>query len=901
MKRQGNKAARAHGSPEQSQADAQPPLSKAGNIPSASMFPTQKGIRPGSDYSTVQIDSASNVPNPPKAPNMPVSTRNVPGFLLGIPSIPGRPNPPGSFPGSPNIPGHLSNARQVDASIARSERNILVLEINSTTQPEKKRYYLTKRITSIGHLETNDIVLNESIAPGFHAQIIHEGDQIFFTHLHSEHIYILSGRHYHALSGWRYHPRDGWSYQGHLAGDGSFSQPLKPGDSILIGEKNLLCITLTYNYSKQQTQNDESLGIRVDALHLKLASKRQVVLLNDISLVLPACTFVALVGGSGTGKSTLMNALSGLHPVREGQVLYNGQDYSRHQAAFRDQLGYVPQDDIVHRDLTVERALYYSARLRLQTDVTDKQLQQRIDEVLEDVEMQERRHLQISKLSGGQRKRVSIALELLAHPNIFFLDEPTSGLDPGLDYRMMHLLRNLADKGQTVVLVTHATSNLRLCDYVCFLAPGGRLVHFGPPGEALTYFGTDNFAQIYSLLESSEEHPDAPEKAEAHFKASPTYQKYIAVPLAAKSTRERPARQPHMVKKNKRGNAWKQFVLLSLRYLELLKNDTGNLLILLLQAPIIAILIMLLVKVQIGSSTFRVTTVTPCPTTQAILSTTNFPDIPNPTNPIVSNTCDRVETFLKHNPRGQAYAAKHGGVQTALQNFIPMDAGATTQTMLFILGITAVLFGCVNAAREIVKEAPIYRRERAVGLGILPYMFSKIVVLALLCLIQSAVLVILINAVDPFQQGIIFPPFVEVYITVALTSLASMAMSLSLSAIAPSTDRAVSFIPVLLIPQIIFAGTAFPFKDWFIQIIAMMFAARWSIGALGTTIGLHSEKLGGDKLFGNIETYSGTLFSTYTHSQAISHLLTMWIALTVMIVFFTCLVGTFLKLKDRRV
>ncbi len=229
------------------------------------MFPTQKGIRPGSDYSTVQIDSASNVPNPPKAPNMPVSTRNVPGFLLGIPSIPGRPNHPGSFPGSPNIPGHLSNARQVDASIARSERNILVLEINSTTQPEKKRYYLTKRITSIGHLETNDIVLNESIAPGFHAQIIHEGDQIFFTHLHSEHIYILSGRHYHALSGWRYHPRDGWSYQGHLAGDGSFSQPLKPGDSILIGEKNLLCITLTYNYSKQQTQNDESLGIRVDA------------------------------------------------------------------------------------------------------------------------------------------------------------------------------------------------------------------------------------------------------------------------------------------------------------------------------------------------------------------------------------------------------------------------------------------------------------------------------------------------------------------------------------------------------------------------------------------------------------------------------------------------------------
>src|SRR2546426_9980848 len=129
----------------------------------------------------------------------------------------------------------------------------------------------------------------------------------------------------------------------------------------------------------------------------------------------------------------------------------------------------------------VEHALYYAAKLRLPSDFTKEQIKWRIDEVLEDVEMTDRRNLLVSKLSGGQRKRVSIALELLSKPSIFFLDEPTSGLDPGLDRKMMTLLRNLADKGHTIALVTHATNNINSCDYICFLAQGGRLAFFGPP------------------------------------------------------------------------------------------------------------------------------------------------------------------------------------------------------------------------------------------------------------------------------------------------------------------------------------------------------------------------------------------------------------------------------------
>src|SRR6202011_4208078 len=211
---------------------------------------------------------------------------------------------------------------------------------------------------------------------------------------------------------------------------------------------------------------------------------------------------------------------------------YNGEDYYRNLAAFKTQLGYVPQDDIVHRELTAERALYYAARLRLPGDFTREQIQWRVDEVLEDVEMTERRHLLVSKLSGGQRKRVSIALELLANPGVFFLDEPTSGLDPGLDRKMMFLLRKLADKGHTIVLVTHATNNINACDYVCFLCQGGRVAYFGPPDEAKAFFGKTDFAEIYSALEPTEQNPNIPADAETRFKASPYYRQYVQEPLA---------------------------------------------------------------------------------------------------------------------------------------------------------------------------------------------------------------------------------------------------------------------------------------------------------------------------------------------------------------------------------
>ncbi len=165
-------------------------------------------------------------------------------------------------------------------------------------------------------------------------------------------------------------------------------------------------------------------------------------------------------------------------------------------------IGYVPQDDILHRGLRVAEALRYSAQLRFPPDMSSAEIERRIDKVLEDVEMVAQKDQVINSLSGGQRKRVSIAAELLAEPRLFFLDEPTSGLDPGLEKKMMYTLRRLADAGRTIVLVTHATANITQCDHVCFLSQG-RLAYYGPPEETFTFFGvtSHDFADVYDKVD----------------------------------------------------------------------------------------------------------------------------------------------------------------------------------------------------------------------------------------------------------------------------------------------------------------------------------------------------------------------------------------------------------------
>ena len=908
--------------------------------------------------------SPSSPQQPPLAQQpYPQPPRPLANPTLAVPPSPvGASMPPVSMPAS------------TDAVPQGAPVGIPSLEVSSNTHSNKQTLPLTKPEINIGRDPSNDLVINELVISGFHAQIKREGNQYVFIHPHPS----------------RGHTLNGVIYQGqHIAGNQQFRKVLSRGDFFRIGDEHGTLVTITYNdgsgaaqdvvpeirpiplgaplitigrlpgntlvlshpqvsgnharleqvpggyrladlgstnhvYVNGQrvtsqllrpgdeirigpynltytgtelTQRDESGGVRIDALRLYKEGNNHVVILNDISIAIPPRKFVALVGGSGAGKSTLMDALNGLRPAQKGGVYYNGKDYYHHLAAFSTQLGYVPQDDIIHRDLTVERALYYTAKMRLPDDFTEEQIKQRIDEVLDDVEMKFRRNLLVSKLSGGQRKRVSIALELLANPSIFFLDEPTSGLDPGLDRKMMFLLRKLADKGHTIVLVTHATNNINTCDYICFLAQGGRLVFFGPPNDAKSYFQKTDFAEIYSALEPTEENRNIPAEAEARFRASQEFQKYVAAPLnqspatQAQMNRVQPAAE---VIPPKRGDPWKQFSLLSRRYLELLMNDRGNLLILLLQAPIIA-LILAFMLLSSGSGVFASTSVAQC--------NLNPPNtgIQIPRSPRAINSVDCISVqdyFASGNPTAAAIVQREGNGDptAALQKFIVPGSGGDAQKYLFIMAFAAVMFGVVNGTREIVKEAPIYRRERTVNLGIAPYMSSKIVVLGILCLLQSAILVLVVNLVAPIGQGIILPGVLEVYITMAFTSLAGLMVGLMISALAPNNDRAVSLIPIILVPQVIFSGLLFTLNNPALQILSSIFAIRWGMAAAGSSVGIHGDKIGADNW-----TYQGTLFSTNSQAQATFHLLLCWFFLVAMTVILIGLTAYFLKRKDVRV
>jgi ABC-type multidrug transport system ATPase subunit len=302
------------------------------------------------------------------------------------------------------------------------------------------------------------------------------------------------------------------------------------------------------------------IGFRADGLVVREGDKT---LLHGVGFSLAQRSLLAVVGPSGAGKSTLLRALTGFRPADEGVVEYAGRDLYADYDELRQRIGLVPQDDILHPQLTVRRALAYAARLRFPTDVSAVDRDRRIDEVIRELGLTGQAEQRIDSLSGGQRKRTSVALELLTRPSLLFLDEPTSGLDPGLDKSVMHTLRGLADDGRTVVVVTHNVANLDVCDRLLLLAPGGTVAYFGPPREALQYFGVADFADLFLLLDR-EKGVDWAER----FRRSPQWARYVGAPDArrgggATSPAQAPRQQPVLT----------QFAVLCRRYLAVVLAD----------------------------------------------------------------------------------------------------------------------------------------------------------------------------------------------------------------------------------------------------------------------------------------------------------------------------------------
>lgn len=344
----------------------------------------------------------------------------------------------------------------------------------------------------------------------------------------------------------------------------------------------------------------DSIGLTKDVRNR--FGKGTIRLLEDVSLSIGANEFIGVLGPSGCGKTTLLNALNGTRPATEGSVFVNNLDLYRYLDSLKQSIGSVPQDDIIHQDLSVYKTLYFIAKLRLSRDVSRTEVDQIIDEVLDVTGLAERRNVAVKSLSGGQRKRVSIAVELITKPSVIFLDEPTSGLDPATEEKIMKLFRQIAESGRTIVLTTHAMENVRLFDKIVVLMRG-KLVFYGKPADALTYLGASNFKELYDKLEAPVE-----EKLKARgegdrtqmmeevasdwkrkFVATPQYKQHVSDPL-----RELEKGGPAKVRKSRSlgiFGAVRQWFTLSSRYAQVLAKDKFTLFILAVQAPIIAFLV----------------------------------------------------------------------------------------------------------------------------------------------------------------------------------------------------------------------------------------------------------------------------------------------------------------------
>ena len=316
-------------------------------------------------------------------------------------------------------------------------------------------------------------------------------------------------------------------------------------------------------------------GLGLEARHISRVVKdsgREKTILNGVDLQIRPGEFVAIVGGSGCGKSTLLNALTGYDRANSGEVMVGGQSLYPNYDYFKSILGYVPQQDIVYDYLELKTMLMYAAELRMPGDTSPAEREARVDEVLRIVELTEFSGSMIKKLSGGQRKRASIAVELLADPGLFFLDEPTSGLDPGTERNLMHTLRELsAKKHKTVVMVTHTTLNLNMCDKIVFMGKGGKLCYCGSPEGALSFFGVDNFVEIYNLV------------------ASDTDRWHRA--FAARNRIDGTAEEAAGGGRREKPSFMRQLAVLSKRYINLICNDKARLLLLLLEPILLGIVL----------------------------------------------------------------------------------------------------------------------------------------------------------------------------------------------------------------------------------------------------------------------------------------------------------------------
>ncbi len=606
----------------------------------------------------------------------------------------------------------------------------------SSTAPDRRRLRMGRRADC-------DLRIDSPRVSGAHAELVTLGHAGWVRDLGSRYGTTVNQR-----------PVEGWT-------------PFASGDRLCLGGSELRFVDGRFEASGRQA----GAFVCAAGLHVRAAGRNGKVLLHNLSFVVEPGEFVGLMGLSGAGKSTLLKTLVGINAPTHGSVIVDGIDIEVDPQRARSVIGYVPQDDIVHADLTVREAMRFSARLRLPPDTADAEIDARIDRLLAELEIAHIAGTVIGSaerqgISGGQRKRVNLALELLARPPLLLLDEPTSGLSSEDASNVFGLLRQLADAGHTIIITTHSPSlpDFRKLDRVIYLSDG-QLVYFGPAyPDSLLIFPPDDAparplpedagAGLARLTDLKRAGVEAASLAQ-RFEHGELFAQFVAQRLARVNIE---AAQAQPTLRLRPIAAVRQLSTLTARFVRLKLRNRGSLPVQLAQAPIVAVLLNIVF-------------------------------------------------------------ARGGGGDPAVQ----------LSYTLFFMAVASLWFGCSNAAREIVGERPILMRERMIGMDIAPYLGSKLLVLGALSAVQCLVL-LGITAAWRDMAGSLTLMFAVLW----SCALAGVLMGLALSAVARSSEAALSATPLLLIPEILLAGMIVSLPDLALipRWLSNLTATRWAYETL---------------------------------------------------------------------
>jgi ABC transport system ATP-binding/permease protein len=671
------------------------------------------------------------------------------------------------------------------------------------------------------------------------------------------------------------------------------SAPLTEGDIVGIGPS-------TFRLSGSELQEFVDTGdVSLVARDLTVTLGNGKVLLDHVTFPLGERCLLGIIGPSGAGKSTLLGALTGMRPANGGSVLYDDRDLYAHYAELRHRIGLVPQENILHTQLTARRALRYAAELRFPRDTSKAERNRRVDEVLAELSLTAHAETRTDRLSGGQQKRVNVALELMTKPSLLFLDEPTSGLDPGLDKSVMEMMSGLAKDGRTVIVVTHSVANLDICDRLLVLVPGGKVAYFGPPQDGLKHFGKPGWAEVFQAFDAEPQRDWAGE-----YRRSAWHQQYVLSAVDGRGPSATPRQIPPAPSSK---NRLAQFSTLCRRYLSVIASDRVYL-GLLAGAPIVLGLVILAIPAKYGlgpapppASHSQHQGASPSakpkpsgshtkksqPSPQAVgaqqvgrasaaaqaspsasaqgsasasaapasasasAAPASAPASGNASAPASGNASApapapaSAQGSAKASARGAAKGSPQpSGHPTAATNAAtPPPTNDAASSLLLILVICACFAGAFNAVRELVKERAIYSRERAAGLSTASYLGSKLAVLGFISGVQAAVMVMigLIGRKLPPSGSLLHAlPLVELIIALALLAVVSMALGLFISASVNTSEKTMPILMVVVVVEVVLTGGVFAIAGKVgLEQVAWLSPSRWGYALTASTSNLN--------------------------------------------------------------